>query len=111
MLKHTALAAILTLAIAGPVAAQQTSGAQGRTRRPAVQRIVRNFQFRIRHGVRTGRITQDELARLRTDLAAFRTKVQALKQVGAKPTPEQRAEVRQGLRGLNREIRLAIRGR
>jgi hypothetical protein len=110
MLKHIALVAILSLGIGIPVvAAQGTPDGPGGP--GPLQKIMRLARLRIERGVRAGRITPAELARLRADAAAVRTRIQALRQTGAPPTPADRQEIRQALRRLNREIFVANHNR
>jgi hypothetical protein len=102
MLKHTALVAILALGIGAPAAAMPVDGGSGAP--GPVQRFMQLARVRIQRGVRAGRITPDELARLRADMTALRTQIQTLRQTGAPPTPADRQQVRQAIRKLNREI-------
>jgi hypothetical protein len=104
MLKHTALIAILTLGIGIPVAAAQGTDSAGPGGAGPRQKIMRLARLRIERGVRAGRITPTELARLRADAAAVRVRIQAIRQSGTPPTPADRREIRQALRTLNREI-------
>ena len=106
MLKHTALAAILIFAVGLPIASAQTHEQAG-SKRHGLQRAVRLARLRVGLGVRAGRITAAERGRLLTNAAALRGQVQALRQSGARPTPEQRRAIRQGVRRLNREIFVA----
>ena len=109
MLKHIALIAMLSLAIGIPVAAAQSPDGAGRPR--PLQKLVRIAQGRIRLGVRAGRITPAELARLRADAAALRSQIQTIRRSGARPTPTERQQIRQALRNLNREIVVASHNR
>ena len=103
MTKKIALVAVLALALMGSVAsAQAVTG--GKAGRPLAKIVTKVFQARIQHGVRSGEITQDELAQLRTHAQALRAQVQALRQAGQRPTPAQRQEVRQALKNLRQEI-------
>jgi hypothetical protein len=111
MMKHTALAAILSLGLGVPAAAAQVTGGPGHPGLRPLQRIARLARLRVRLGVLTGRITKDELAKLRTDASAVREQMQAIRQAGTPPTQEQRTAIRQALRQLNREIAQANRGK
>jgi hypothetical protein len=111
MMKHTALAAILSLGLVMPAAAAQATSGPGHHGLRPLQRFARMARLRVRLGVRTGRITKEELARLRTDASAVRGQIQALRQAGTPPTQEQRTAIRQALRQLSREIARANRGK
>ena len=103
MLKHTALIAI-------PVAAAQNAGG-GPGRPGPLQRFMQHARLRIERGVRAGRITPEELSRLRADAESLRARAQAMRQTGAPPAPADRRQLRQSVRKLNREIFVANHNR
>jgi Spy/CpxP family protein refolding chaperone len=109
MLKRIVLLTTLALGLAAATAAAQTAG--DAAARPGAQRLLRNFQARVQRGVRSGRITPDELTRLRTQARALRDRVRTLRQRGTPPTLEERRQVRQDARRLNRDIVMANRRR
>lgn len=111
MWRQTALALLLAGALGSPaLLAQPQTGAAGPAR-PGPRLVMRSLQLRVQRGVRMGRITPAELARLRGDIAAFRAKAQAMRQAGTPLTRAQRQDLRQGLRRLNREIFVANHNR
>jgi hypothetical protein len=108
MMKHTAIAAILSLGLIVPAAAAQAvNGNDGPVKHLVRQKVVRSTARRIRQGVRAGQITPTELAKLRADARALRTQLKALRQSGTKLTRDQRVALRLQLRGLARDIRRA----
>ena len=114
MVKHIALATALSLALMAPVVSAQTAAVNGRNpqiRRPGLHLVLGLFRLRIQYGVRTGRITPAELAKLRADIAAFGAEARAIRQSGEPPTAETRQHLRQQLRRISREIYLANHNR
>lgn len=114
MVKHAALATVVVLgalALGVPAVSAQSSDSTGAG--PVIQRqhhpVLQFFRWRIRRGVRAGRITPAEVATLRSDMTALRARVKEMREPGTRLTPAERREVRQSLRHINREIRRANR--
>ena len=74
--------------------------------RPARLRLPRRV---LRRGVRSGRITSDELARLRAERQAFRARLQSIRQSGRTPTPGERQEIRQARQKFRDDVLAAGR--
>jgi hypothetical protein len=111
MWKHTALAALIGLATVSTAAAQDPGTAGAPAQANPIAKSMTLAAQHIRQGVRAGEITPGELARLRTDAQALRSRLRALRQAGEPLTPEQRLGVRRDLRRLHREIFIARHNR
>ena len=111
MMKHTALVAILSLGLMAPVASAQDSTPAAATAKRPLQRIVRVLRFQVQRLERRGRISPTLRARLRSDAAALRAEIQAIRQSGQKATLADRQRIREQIRRLRLDIRAARRGR
>jgi hypothetical protein len=90
MLKHITAAAVIGLMLAGPVYAQ--------TRQKPEVRVARQKTLmaqRVRQGVRTGRLTRDDVAEIRGRLQAFRTEARQLRANGPLSRDDRQALIRQ----------------
>jgi len=98
MLKHITAVLVIGLTLAGPVAAQTKQRPDVRADRPKIL-----MAKRIREGVRSGRITPDELAEIRQRVQAFRADAKRLRAGGAL-TREDRRELRRQWRQISRLV-------
>ena len=103
MTKHIALAGVLSLVLVSAVAAAPMDVGSG-TGAQGLPQFVHQARLRIQRGVRTGRITPAELSRLRAEMNAVRTQIQALRRAGTPPSAAERLQVRRALRKINRDI-------
>lgn len=99
MLKHITAAVVMTLALAAPIAAQTRQKPQGQALRPRAALMAQ----RLRQGVRSGRLTRDDVAEIRQHLKAFRTEVKQLKADGTL-SREDRVALRQEWRQISRLV-------
>ena len=100
MLKHITAAAVMTLMLAGPAAAQTRQKPEVRVTR---QRAL--MAARIRQGVRQGQLTRHDVALIRQRLEAFRAEAQRLRANGTL-TREDRQQLRRQWRQVSRLVYL-----
>jgi TolA-binding protein len=105
MLKHTVIAALLTLGLAAPAAAQ--TPVQTPTQTP---RVTRNAQRAARvtpRAKRAGRLAtagDQGRAALRANLKATRSKLQALRKNGASTSLKERRQLKRQVRNLRQRV-------
>jgi len=103
MVKHIAIAALLSVGMAAPVVAHaRVPSAAGPAAR--IQMLLRLDRLRIAQGVRFGQITRGELEALQGEAQAIRSHLQAIRQTGAPPTAADRQALRQELRRFSQSI-------
>jgi hypothetical protein len=107
-----ALAAALALAVAAPAMAIQTAAPRAAHRHDGRKagRLVRQARARIGAGVLSGRISDGELATLRSEIDSLRGEVRQARRNHAAPTDAQRQQIRAGIRQLRQDIRTANSG-
>jgi hypothetical protein len=104
MTKRIVIIALLAGLVIVPVAAAQTASGTRGAARHQFARIVRSLQLRVRQGLRSGTLTNAEAQTLRPQAQALRALVREIRQNGARPTAEQRQQVRQEIRSLSQAI-------
>lgn len=98
MLKHITAAAVMGLMLAVPAAAQTKPTPSGRP-----VRQMKLMSARIRQGVRSGQLTQQDVAQLRQLLQHFRAEARQLRADGSL-SPADRQTLRQQWKQISRLV-------